>query len=1222
MHRRLLSQRPPPASRLGPWRYPASVAIVRRRAAASVRTFTSSTLTSPTPAPKYKLLPVDLNIPVLTKQLENRQIAKLELPNGIKGVVISDKESPVTGASLSVEAGSWMDGIHDGTAHFTEHMLFLGTKTYPNEYDYERFIYDHNGALNGYTASDHSLYYFQSVTPDAFDGALDRFSRFFYEPLFNESCVDREMNAVDQEFKKNIEQDGWRVLHVRKELADPKHPFAGFNTGNLETMKLIDQDYLKGWFRKNYSANLMNFALLGKDSIPVLAEKAAAAFSPIPNSDVPILSTTNGRVFPDSLHGTLTWVEPIKNLRELTLSWEIPFKYHDMSTKPANLASKVLGYEGTNSLLSLLRAHELAEGLSAGKSHLGADNLLFEVSISLTEKGVREWRGVVSRVFQAINALAEQPYPEHLFEEENYMRKIGYQYQQRNSSIATHFCGLLRKEGLETFPRRSYFIDRFDPDAARALFTELVPNKCMYTIIAPPNAEVKLDRTEKWMGAKYANRPIADEVARWTGLGPGTEVKYPKPNPYVPQNLKIVPRRDGPPVMLSTNGVGGRVSSTKSHPLRPQIRAYSLSAHPPPASTKRLNVGIIGAGPAGFYTAQHLLKNLPNVHVDMYDSLPIPYGLIRYGVAPDHWEVKNVIHKFDLLSQDPRFTFIGNVTIGRDLDLTELKPRYDALLFSYGASEDQKLSLPNEDTIPNVFSARAFVGWYNGTPEYADLKPDLVSSDTAVVVGQGNVALDVARTLLRPVEELAKTDITEYALEALRGSRVRHVRLVGRRGPLQIAFTSKELREMIALPDTKLNLDVALLDSHVKASASIMDRQRQRLMDLLRKGATKTFPANNPPTKSWTLDFLRSPVALETRDDGQLEAMMVERNRLEGDLGAPKAVGTGEMEVLKAGLLVRSIGYRSAPLPGLPFDERRGRVPNVRGRVVDEDNTTPSPPLYVAGWVKRGPTGVIAATMYDAVETADTIIDDVRSGNIPSLTPATSKTSGGFASVKPLLDARGIQTVSFEGWKRIDDVEVRRGEEVGKPREKVVRVEDMLRVAGDKPLSPQLTNPTDPAGKLYFYPDSEFLVPECLHAFTLKTPKIRPNNPRSIVLAHLYTRFVNERLTELSYDAASAGLHYDVAVAPGDTGIAVSVEGYSEKAQLLLESVLGCVREPGFTEAEFGIFRESASRGYRDAGRDGPVRQAMECMSAVVYEEYCTSAQVRLCGWWGIPFFC
>ncbi|TPX58500.1 hypothetical protein PhCBS80983_g03070 [Powellomyces hirtus] len=502
-----------------------------------------------TGASHYKLVPHSLDIPLLTRQLKDRKVAKLVLPNGIKGVVISDTESPVTGAALSVEAGSWMDGRHDGTAHFLEHMLFLGTKKYPNEHDYERFIYDSNGQLNGYTASDHSLYYFTSVTPSAFDGALDRFSRFFYEPLFNDSCVEREMNAVDQEFRKNMEQDGWRVLHVRKELANPAHPFSGFNTGNLETMKLIEQETLHTWFHNHYSANLMHFAVLGRDSVEQLAEKAELAFGPIKNHNLPTLSTANTRVFPESLHRTLTWIEPIKNLRELTLAWEIPFKYNDAAAKPAKLAAHVLGYEGKNSILSMLKREELAEGLSAGKSHLGADNLLFEISVSLTEKGVRDWRDVVGRIFQAIASLQKETYPKHLFDEVNFMNKIAYQYQQRNSGIATQWCGLLRKEGIDTFPRQSYFIEQFDQEAVQSLLGEFTPDTCMYTMIAQ-EAQIDLNKTEKWMGAKYGLQSIQSEVEGWRDAQPLDTIQYPKANAYIPQDLKMTKRNNDPPQLL------------------------------------------------------------------------------------------------------------------------------------------------------------------------------------------------------------------------------------------------------------------------------------------------------------------------------------------------------------------------------------------------------------------------------------------------------------------------------------------------------------------------------------------------------------------------------------------------------------------------------------------------------------------------------------------------
>ncbi|KAJ3189796.1 hypothetical protein HDU85_000080 [Gaertneriomyces sp. JEL0708] len=495
------------------------------------------------------------DIPILTKQLKDRTLAKLTLANGIRGVLISDPGTPTTGAALSVEAGSWRDGKHEGTAHFLEHMLFLGTKSYPKEYDYERFIYDSNGQLNGYTASDHSLYYFTSLTPTAFDGALDRFSKFFYEPLFNESCVDREMNAVHQEYLKNIEQDGWRILHVRKALSNPEHPFSGFNTGNLDTMKLINQEYLKDWFKKNYSANLMYFALLGRDPIEVLAQKAEKAFGRIPNNELDTLSTVGCPIFPSSLHGTLVWVEPIKNLRELTLSWEVPIEFADMATKPAALASHAIGYEGRGSLLSSLKRDELAEGLSAGKSHLGADNLLFEISVSLTDKGLKQWRDVVQRIFEAIESFKAEAYPKYLYDEINYIRKVGYQYQQRNADLATSYCGMLRKEGLETFPARSYFIEHFDATGVRALLDHLVPQSCMYMMVSQ-KSEAPLEFTEKWMGAKYGLQSLKAELTQWSATSASPAIKFPEPNRFVPTNLHLEERSGAPPQLLVDQAAG------------------------------------------------------------------------------------------------------------------------------------------------------------------------------------------------------------------------------------------------------------------------------------------------------------------------------------------------------------------------------------------------------------------------------------------------------------------------------------------------------------------------------------------------------------------------------------------------------------------------------------------------------------------------------------------
>ncbi|OZJ02810.1 hypothetical protein BZG36_04272 [Bifiguratus adelaidae] len=346
-----------------------------------------------------------------------------------------------------------------------------------------------------------------------------------------------------------------------------------------------------------------------------------------------------------------------------------------------------------------------------------------------------------------------------------------------------------------------------------------------------------------------------------------------------------------------------------------------------------VRLAVIGSGPAGFYTASRVLKDVEDVQVDMYEALPVPHGLVRFGVAPDHPEVK---HKFDEVATDPRFGFIGNATIGKDFTLEDLKSHYDGIVLAYGASEDRRLGIENEDT-PGVFSARAFVGWYNGLPIHRDLEPDLTRTDTAVIIGQGNVALDIGRILLSPVDMLRKTDITEYALEALSKSRIKRVHIVGRRGPLQVAFTAKELREMMTLPDVGFDTDYELLSSQLAAGSDLMSRNRalKRLMGILEKGSKTPF---DTASKSWSLQFLRSPTKIHSGPDGRVSGITYELNQLQGPPEKAKAVGTGQFEDQACGLVFRSIGYKSIALEGLPFNQQSGTVPNEYGKVGDGDH--------------------------------------------------------------------------------------------------------------------------------------------------------------------------------------------------------------------------------------------------------------------------------------------
>ncbi|XP_078692035.1 NADPH:adrenodoxin oxidoreductase, mitochondrial-like [Branchiostoma floridae x Branchiostoma belcheri] len=459
------------------------------------------------------------------------------------------------------------------------------------------------------------------------------------------------------------------------------------------------------------------------------------------------------------------------------------------------------------------------------------------------------------------------------------------------------------------------------------------------------------------------------------------------------------------------------------------------------AATPGPHVCIVGSGPAGFYTAQHILKNHKTARVDIYEKLPVPFGLVRFGVAPDHPEVKNVINTFTNTAANDRCSFLGNVTVGKDVTVAELRQAYDAVIMSYGADADKEFGIPGEN-LPGVYSARAFVGWYNGLPQDKHLAP-MLDTDTAVVLGQGNVALDVARILLTPLSILKKTDITDHAAAALETSQVKTVYIVGRRGPLQTAFTIKELREMTKLPDCRPVLDpddFTGLDDKVKS----LQRPRKRLTELLIKtaqtGGTTAQETQrlDQASREWGLKFLRSPLEILPTEDGtRISAIRLGVNKLEGSDSSAQAIPTGETEVLSCGLVLRSIGYKSVPIDEtVPFDSQKGVIPNTAGRV------TGCKGLYCSGWVRRGPTGVILTTMTDGFETGKAVVDDLTTGVL--------QPRGGVRGqewIQPLLHKKGIQAVTFEDWNKIDNEEMMRGERVGKPREKIVEVKEMLQVA-------------------------------------------------------------------------------------------------------------------------------------------------------------------------------
>lgn len=430
------------------------------------------------------------------------------------------------------------------------------------------------------------------------------------------------------------------------------------------------------------------------------------------------------------------------------------------------------------------------------------------------------------------------------------------------------------------------------------------------------------------------------------------------------------------------------------------------------------HIAIVGSGPAGYYTAEAALKQWgEDVHVDIFDTLPVPFGLIRTGVAPDHQAIKGVIERYETTALTQNVRFVGNVMLGRDVSVSELQTLYDAVILATGAPRDRRLELPGDD-LANVFGSAAFVGWYNGHPQFSGLNPQL-DHDTAVIVGNGNVALDVARILAKSEEELTGSDIVSHARAALGGSAVRRIVILGRRGPHQIAMTPKELAELASLTRAHPRVDSADLPDLDRDTQ--LDPGMRKAMALLRSFATDAD--NDRDDVSVEFDFFAAPHSIIGQ--GRVEAVEVERTRVEGG----KAVGTGTFYRVPAGLVVSCIGYQTSPIPDVPYDEQGGRFANVEGRI--------APGLYCVGWARRGPTGTIGTNRPDGFS----IIEKVEA-DIPA--PAGKPGRQGFDE---LAAERGIQVVRFADWQKIDEAEVAAAR-AGSPREKFVAVEKMIEAAG------------------------------------------------------------------------------------------------------------------------------------------------------------------------------
>lgn len=496
------------------------------------------------PAARYTVIEDRAKLPILSPDLSERKVMKLRLSNGLEAYLVSDPKLDQSGAVLSVDAGSWEDPAeYPGLAHFLEHMLFLGTKKYPEESAYHRYITENGGSANAYTTHNYTSFMFAINNP-AFEQALDRFSSFFIEPLFNPSGVSRELQAIDQEYAKNLENDDWRLLYVDKAVSDPKHPYHNFHIGNSKTLSQVSQETLKKWYRDHYSANLMHLVVYSNLPLEKLKNLVVADFSDIPASDKKALDM-QVPLYSDAYKEQMIYIEPVKDTRSLSLIWNLPAQFSEMKeTQPYSVICYVLGHEGQESLLAQLKREDLAEGLQCGKIKLGRHSMEFVLEIELTDKGVQHVDKVIERVFQTIANFKEKGAPEYIFEEIQQMQKINYEYQSHEDVFTQMMkqADWITDEPLNSYPEHTLIIQKFDPDGVKALLNQLKVENAHYYLVAPPKLlDHALDRVEPWLGTHYGIEKIDVKwLDKWKNAAANPKIDLPAPNPFIPKNLSII----------------------------------------------------------------------------------------------------------------------------------------------------------------------------------------------------------------------------------------------------------------------------------------------------------------------------------------------------------------------------------------------------------------------------------------------------------------------------------------------------------------------------------------------------------------------------------------------------------------------------------------------------------------------------------------------------------
>lgn len=501
----------------------------------------------------YEIIENQAKLPILTPSYANYKTLKLKLANGLEAYIVSDPVATKSGAVLVIDVGSWNDPKDaPGLAHFLEHMLFLGTKKYPKESEYQEYVNSNDGEANAYTAPDHTLYVF-SINNNAFENALDRFSRFFKEPLFNPSGVDRELQAINQEFAKSFTDDDVREYYIAKELSEESHPFHSFSSGNAASLATVSQDTLKEWYKKNYSADHMHLMVYSPLPLDTLTEWVVNDFKDIPkaatSSQVKFTPFTT-----EERKKVIVYIEPLKNIRTLNISWELPPQFaHMKDSKPMDIVCAILGHEGPGSLLALLKKENLAESLSCAGYYFSPDNYLLSLDIELTEQGLEKSDFVIQRTFEMIQLMKQQQIPDSIYDEFKKIATIRYQYQSRIDpfhQLMKRGEGLIR-ENLATFPEQSLIIQKNDPEAVKDLLNFLTPQNAFMSISAKPElSKVIPEKKEKWMQVPYALRPITEkQFQQWSEIRPNISLALPTVNPFVPDSISI-PTPSNQPISL------------------------------------------------------------------------------------------------------------------------------------------------------------------------------------------------------------------------------------------------------------------------------------------------------------------------------------------------------------------------------------------------------------------------------------------------------------------------------------------------------------------------------------------------------------------------------------------------------------------------------------------------------------------------------------------------